>query len=106
LEGQRSALLFYGLRGQLASPWANGATSLLCVKSPTQRMALHNSGGTSGACDGSLSEDWNAYIAAHPSSLGNPLSAGDVVWCQAWFRDPPSPKTSALSNGLVFAIGP
>jgi hypothetical protein len=106
LDGQRSGLLFYGIHGQLASPWGAGGTSLLCVKSPTQRMTLHNTSGTAGACDGSLSEDWNAYISSHSSALGSPFTRGDLVWCQAWFRDPPSPKTSALSNGLVFSVGP
>jgi hypothetical protein len=35
-----------------------------------------------------------------------PLSAGQEVRAQAYFRDPAGPKTTALSNGLVFTICP
>jgi hypothetical protein len=53
-----------------------------------------------------LSIDWNAYIASHPSALGQPFAGGETVWAQAWFRDPPAPKTTNLSDGLVFVVGP
>ena len=33
-------------------------------------------------------------------------AAGDTVWAQAWFRDPPSPKTTHLSDGLEFVVCP
>ena len=105
VEGQRQGLFFYGVTAPLAQPWGTG-TSFLCVKTPTQRTAVQSSNGSFSACDGQLSIDWNAFIATHPAALGQPFAAGDTVWLQAWFRDPPSPKTSALSNGLVFAVGP
>ena len=105
VEGQKSGLLFYGVNGPNAAPWSGG-TSYLCVKAPTQRSAPQNSGGTANLCNGALSLDWNAYITAHPSALGVPFTAGEVVWAQAWYRDPPSPGTTSLSNGLRFTVGP
>ncbi len=104
VDGQRQGLLFYGVSGPTASPW--GAQSFLCVKAPTQRTAPHNSGGTSGACDGALALDWNAWRAAHPSALGQPFAAGDSIWLQGWFRDPASSKTTALSNALEARLCP
>jgi hypothetical protein len=106
VEGQRAGIFFYGIHGQLASPWSANSTSVLCVKSPLQRMSALNSGGTPGQCDGVLSEDWNAYRAAHATALGQPFLRGETVWAQGWFRDPPGLKTTKLSNGLVFAVGP
>jgi hypothetical protein len=78
----------------------------LCVKAPTQRTGTQPTGGTGGQCDGAFSLDWNAYVATHPSALGVPFSAGAEVRAQAYFRDPPGPKTTALSNGLRFTICP
>jgi len=106
VEGQKSGLLFYGINGQASAVWASGSTSFLCVKSPSQRMGTQSSGGTNGGCDGSLSEDWNLYLATHPTSLGQPFMGGETVWAQAWFRDPPAPKTTNLSDGLEFTVCP
>jgi hypothetical protein len=106
LAGQRQGLIFYGAAGQLATPWASGSTSFLCVKSPTQRLGLQSSGGTIGACDGALVSDWNAHMAANPSALGNPRAAGQLFDAQGWFRDPPSPKSTNLSNALHFVLAP
>ncbi|MCY3003707.1 MAG: hypothetical protein NTV21_18065 [Planctomycetota bacterium] len=105
VEGQRLGLIFYGLSGPAAQPWGT-SSSFLCVKSPTQRMDTQDSGGSVGLCDGSYSQDWNAFLAAHPSALGSPRQAGQAVHAQAWFRDPPSPKTTHLSNALEFFICP
>lgn len=106
VEGQKAGLFFYGLSGPLASPWSMGSSSFLCVKAPTQRMSTLNSGGTSGACDGFLSEDWSAYLTSHPAALGLPFAGGETVWSQAWFRDPAAPKTTNLSNALRFTVLP
>jgi hypothetical protein len=106
VEGQKQGLLFYGVNGQDASPWGATSTSFLCVKAPTQRTATQNSGGTTGQCDGSLSLDWNAYMASHPTALGGPSYAGEVINAQAWYRDPPAAKTTNLSNGLQFILQP
>jgi hypothetical protein len=106
VEGQKTGLLFYGVTGPKASIWAPGSTSWLCVKSPTQRMPPANSGGTTNACDGSFSVDWLAYLSTHSGALGSPFVAGTVVQAQAWFRDPPAPNTTNLSNGLQFTTCP
>jgi hypothetical protein len=105
VEGQKSGILFYGITGTQATPWGLGS-SFICVKAPTQRMGTQTSGGTLNGCDGSLSIDWNTFITANPTSLGCPYSGGETVWAQGWFRDPPSPKTTNLSNALQFSVQP
>jgi hypothetical protein len=107
VEGQKNGLLFYGIdnSGFSPSPWGAG-TSFLCVKAPTQRMVSHGSGGTAGLCDGVLSQDWNAYQTTNPTSLGNPFLVGDDVFVQAWYRDPPAPKTTNLSNAVALTMQP
>jgi serralysin len=106
VEGQKTGLIFYGILGPKASPWGGGSTSFLCVKAPTQRLPSASSGGTAGACDGSLSVDWLAFLAANPSALGNPFTAGIAVQSQAWFRDPPAPNTTNLSNAIQWTTCP
>ncbi len=106
VEGAKQGLVFFGL-GPIASPWGSGSTSFLCVKSPTQRSSVQNSGGTAGACNGAISADLNALIAAGSGTLaGSQLFAGVKVYAQAWFRDPASPKTTNLSDGLELTLCP
>jgi hypothetical protein len=105
VEGQKQGLFFYGVNGAQAVVWGGGP-SFLCVKSPLQRMLPQNSGGTSGTCDGVLTSNWNAFVAATPIALGAPFSAGDRVHTQAWFRDPASATTTGLSNALSFVVCP
>ncbi len=76
------------------------------MKAPTQGMGVQDSGGTLNACDGALSIDWNAFIAAHPTALGAPFAAGQHVFAQGWFCDPPCLKSIRLSDGLEFVVGP
>ncbi len=104
VDGLRAGLVFYGVNGASSAPW--GSSGWLCVKAPTQRSGANSSQGTAGACDGELALDWNAFIAARPGALGQPFSGGETVWAQAWWRDPPSAKTTALSEGLVFVVTP
>lgn len=106
MEGQKTALFFYGINGATNVPWGLSSTSFLCVKVPVQRTTAISSGGTSGACNGAITLDFTAYVAAHPGALGAPFAAGDDVWTQAWFRDPPTPKTTNLSNALRFTFIP
>ncbi len=104
VDGQRAGLVFYGLSGASAAPW--GASGFLCVKAPTQRTGSQSSGGTGLACDGELALDWNAFVAGHGGALGGPFQGGETVWAQAWWRDPPSAKSTALSDGLAFVVAP
>jgi hypothetical protein len=106
LESQRQGLIFYGVSGSQISPWGPGSSSFLCVKTPTQRMSVQNSGGVGGACDGVFLEDFNTFRAANPSALGQPFASGQRVDCQAWFRDPAAPKTTNLSNAMEFTLAP
>ncbi len=105
VEGQKLGLFFYGVSGPAAAAWGTG-TSFLCVKTPTQRMGSQSSGGTANLCNGALTEDFNAYLAANPGSLGQPFVGGESVWAQAWYRDPAAPKTTNLSDGLEFVMQP
>jgi len=105
LEGQKFGLMFYGITGPAAFPWGT-STSFLCVKPPTQRIPSANTGGTVNNCNGSLSVDFLAYAAANPLSVGMPLASGEVIDVQTWYRDPPSPKTTNLSNALQFTVAP
>jgi hypothetical protein len=105
VEGQKQGILFYGITGQAAAPWG-ASTSFLCVKSPTQRMLLLNSGGTSGACNGAFATDFLAFLAANPTSLGQPFASGNVCDAQAWFRDPSAPGTTNLSNAIEWTMLP
>jgi hypothetical protein len=107
VEGQRSGTIFYGVSGALQSPWcSSGGSSTLCVRAPTVRTAPQASGGASGACDGALTLDWNLFQAAHPTALGNPFSAGDVVNLQGWFRDPTSCRGTSLTEAVQLTYLP
>jgi hypothetical protein len=107
VEGQKQGLVFYGLdnSGFTPAPWGTG-TSWLCVKAPTQRTPNVATGGTAGACDGVISLNWDAYFLANPTALGLPFAAGQHVYAQAWFRDPPAPKTTNLSNAIELTVQP
>jgi uncharacterized delta-60 repeat protein len=106
VDGQRQGLIFYGIGGRKADAWAPGSTSVLCVKAPMQRMIVASTGGASGQCDGALSTDWLAYVSANPTAVGAPFVAGVTVSAQGWFRDPPAPKSTSLSNALEFVTAP
>ncbi len=105
VEGATFGLIFYGVNGRSALPWGAGS-SVLCVQAPIQRMLVQGSGGTPNTCDGSLSIDWNSFVSSNPGAIGKPFSAGAVVDAQAWFRDPPSPAGTNLSNGIEFVVSP
>ena len=105
LEAGRTGLVFFG-QGQTSLAWSLGSTSTLCVTTPVQRTAASLTGGTAGQCNGSISLDWNAWRAANPAGLGSPYTAGEMFYAQTWFRDPPAPTGTNLSNGLGFTLCP
>ena len=105
VEGQKQGILFYSIDGRAAVAWGT-STSFLCVKSPTQRTGTQNAGGTLNVCDGSFSLDWNAFVQSNPTALGAPFLQGQAIYAQCWFRDPPSPKTTNLSDALEFVLAP
>ncbi len=106
IEGLASGVIFYGVSGAVALPWAAGSTSFMCVKSPIQRTPVQFSGGTQLACDGTIALDVLAFLAANPIALGAPATPGQAFHAQCWFRDPPAPKTTNLSNGVSFSMCP
>jgi hypothetical protein len=106
VEGQKNGIIFYGVASN-AVPWcATGGNSMLCVKSPTARTGNQGSGGTAGACNGTLVLNWDAFQIANPGSLGQPWSAGNHAYVQGWFRDPPACKTTFLSTALDMTYAP
>ncbi len=108
LEGQKQGLIFYGINnsGFTPTPWASGSSSFLCVKAPTQRLPASTTGGTTGQCDGNISADLHAYLAGNPTAIGLPLVAGNKVYAQTWYRDPPAVKTTNLTNALELTVIP
>jgi hypothetical protein len=98
---KRNGLLFYGF-GPLANPFQGG---VLCVKAPTVRTVMQNSGGsaTGSDCTGTFSFDFNAFLQAGGHGQ---LVVGKEVFCQYWSRDPQSPSTTSLSDALSFLINP
>src|SRR5262249_3859478 len=106
LEGQRQSVVFYGVSGRAALPWAAGSSSFYCLMQPTQRMLTANSGGTLNGCDGALAVDFNTYRSSTPGALGQPFFAGRLVQVQCCFRDPGAPKTSNLSNAIELMLSP
>ncbi len=108
VEGQKQGLIFYGVNntGFTPLPWGLGSTSYFCVKSPVQRSFAQNSGGAANSCTGTLVLNWNLFQQSFPSPLGSPFAVGDRVYAQAWFRDPPAPRTTNLSNAIELTVGP
>lgn len=108
VEGQKQGLMFYGVdnSGYTPLPWGFGSTSYACVQGPILRAVAMNSGGAAGQCDGTLTFDWNAFQSTHPGALGSPFAAGDKVYVQGWFRDPPAPRASSLSNAIELTLVP
>jgi subtilisin-like proprotein convertase family protein len=110
VETQKTGLIFYGIDNNAFTPlvWGPGSTSFLCVKGPLQRSPTQDSGGDplNGACEGALSLDWNAFQLADPTAVGNPFAVGQDVFVQGWFRDPPAPRTTNLSNAIQLTCQP
>jgi hypothetical protein len=104
VEGAKDGLFFFGANGRQANSWGNG-TSYQCVIPPVKRGGLLTGSGTSGACDGSFTQDlnalWNSNVNKNPGS-------GAVVQAQLWHRDPfnTSNQTTSLSDAVEFTVAP
>jgi hypothetical protein len=106
VEGQKNGLYFYGFAPTLV-PWKPFvSTSWLCVASPHVRTTTFNSGGPANGCDGSFALDWSAWVAANPHAAGAPYGVGESFYAQAWFRDPPAPRGTNLSNAIGWTLQP
>jgi hypothetical protein len=107
VEGAKDALFFWGYNGRQANSWGS-SSSYQCVVPPAIRGGLLPTTGTSGACDGSFSQDLNAlWCSSCPRPAKNP-GAGATLNAQLWYRDPfsTSNQTTALSDAIEFGICP
>lgn len=104
LPGRRSATVLYGVSGATEVPWTS--TSSLCVAPPRQRTLVQSTDHTAGACDGEISLDFHVWRLAQPQTLGAPFSPGDVVWAQAWCRDPGASIGTNFSGAIRFMLCP
>ena len=102
VRGQRSALVMFG-SAPANVVYALGNPSTLCVAPPRQRMTALGTGGTAGACNGVLSEDFLVWAAAHPAAL---LTPGQNLYFQAWVREPAYPGFVLLSAGWRATLSP
>ena len=101
-EGARMGMIFFGL-----SPMPGAlAPGYRCVAAPYSRTPAVPSGGTFGSCNGSFSLDWNAFMASHPTVLGQPVFAGEVFYAQGAYRDSQGTPGFAWSAALRFALCP
>jgi hypothetical protein len=104
VEGDKDGLFFQGTNGRQTNTWGNG-TSFQCVVPPVKRLGILSKQGTINACNGSFTQDVNAYWTAFP--LKNP-GPGAVVQAQCWYRDPQntSNQTTSLSNAIEWTVCP
>jgi hypothetical protein len=105
VEGNKDGQYYFGTSGQQGVPWGTG-TSFRCVVPPTSRGGLLSGVGTSGACDGTFSQDLNTHwVVTNPSK--NP-GAGATVQLSFWYRDPSntSNQTTSFSDALEFTLAP
>jgi Tol biopolymer transport system component len=105
VDGSRPGSILVGSAGPYAIPFWPGSPNWRCVAPPLRKLGIARSSGPAGSCLGTFQFDFNAWRAAHPASLGAPLSAGDTVWAQAWWRDPQSSWRISTSNALEFVLG-
>jgi hypothetical protein len=104
-SGGKAGLLLYTDAGAAKAPFQGG--TLCLATSPLKRsVAVVDTTGTPGQCNGKLALDMNAFAVG--SLGGNPLAsltqAGTEVNCQFWGRD--TPGNSLLSDALQFVVGP
>ena len=104
IEGNKDGLFFVGTSGQQANSWGTG-TSFQCVIPPVKRFGILPTNGSNGNCDGTKTQDFNAYWTGFPSK--NP-GAGTVAQAQLWYRDPlnTSNQTTSLSDAIEFTLCP
>ncbi len=105
VEGDKDGMFFYGFSGRQANSWGS-SSSVHCVTPPLLRTPVMTGTGTTGACDGALGRDFNAYWSSAPT--GKVPAAGQKLWLQLWFRDPQntSNQTTSFSDALEIAVGP
>jgi len=101
IPGKVFGLAYLGTNGAAALPLGTQG-GFVCVAAPIFRAAAKQSSGTLGTCTGVIDYTLQELSAAH-APAGVP---GTTVHTAIWFRDPPSPDTFALSDGLRFVVLP
>jgi hypothetical protein len=102
----KTGLVIYGPNGRNNAPFQGGT---LCVAASGLRRSpvSTSTGGSPGACDATLSMDWNAFASG--AGGGNPAAflknVGQQVNLQWWARDTMA-NGSYLSNGLEYTLCP
>jgi hypothetical protein len=103
VPGGSVGIFFYSttaLPGVSTPPFQGG---FLCMSGSILRTPGQGSGGTFGVCDGAYGIDFNAFVAGGSDPT---LVAGQLVYMQTWFRDPPASFGAGLSNALKFELLP
>ena len=104
-NAQKAGLLIYTDSGPGNVPFLGG-TLCLNTTSLKRSIAIIDTTGTAGQCDGTLSIDMNAFAVG--SLGGNPLPSlsvpGTQVHCQFWGRDTIA-HGALLSNALEYFVG-
>jgi Tol biopolymer transport system component len=106
VQGARNGevgLFLYGTSGGTAVPIGNG---WLCVTAPATRLPLQSTGGSPPPlvdCSGSLSVDFNGWVAGGTDPA---LVPGVAVYVQSWSRDPDHPGGALLSDAVAFVLAP
>ena len=99
----KAGLLLYTDAGRGSAPFAGG--TLCLANGPVKRaLAVFDTTGTPGQCDGALALDVNAFAAG--ALGGNPLPSlsvpGTQVNCQFWGRD--TPGNALLTDALEYTV--
>ncbi|MAE29861.1 MAG: hypothetical protein CMJ87_12910 [Planctomycetes bacterium] len=98
LTSGQPGIMIYGYAPNYL-PFQDGT---LCIGAPIVRTSVQTSGGA-GPCGGSMSLDFNAWIA---SGLDPGLTAGTTVYAQHWYRDPAAAFPTGLTDAIQFTLEP
>ncbi len=97
----KNGIFFWGLTST-AVPFGGGT---LCVGPPLIRTPLLDSGGNTSIsnCSGTY-----AFHFSQAYMVSKALSAGTLVYCQFWSRDPllPPPNNIGLTDAIRFTVIP
>ena len=100
VPGANIGIYFYSKTGTNNAPFQGG---VLCLGGTILRTPGQSSGGTLGVCNGGYGIDFNTFVAGGTDPF---LVAGQIVFLQTWFRDPPASFGSGLSDALKFELLP